>query len=271
MSETTAADPPAVPLAATLHALRAMLGPVLFVAGVAFVWKTLVFLLKIPPFVMPPPEDAVRALLQNGWTIAGATFFTVRNAMVGLAVAFLVAVTLAATFLVSPAVSRAVLPVVIVLRTAPVLAIAPILIMVFGRGIGVAVAVVVIVSFFPIMVNAMRGFGSTPRNAVELMHVLGAGWFKTFVKVRLPFSLPYIFAGLRSAATSAILAAMLAEWLSGAPGLGKLILDASSFRKTGLLWAGVIVSMVIAYAVFSLSALLEQRSKRQRDAELELP
>ena len=73
--------------------------------------------------------------------------------------------------------TRAVLPIVIGLRTAPVLAIAPILIMVFGRGIGTAIVVVVIVSFFPIMVNAMRGFTATPKSALELMHVLGAGWF----------------------------------------------------------------------------------------------
>ena len=145
------------------------------------------------------------------------------------------------------------------MRTAPALAIAPMLIMVFGRGIGVAIAVVVIVSFFPIMVNAMRGFGSTPRNALDLMHVLGAGAFTTFVKVRLPFSLPYIFAGLRSAATGAILSAMLAEWLSGAPGLGKLMLDAASFRKTGLLWAAVLVSMLIAYATFALTTMVERR------------
>jgi ABC-type nitrate/sulfonate/bicarbonate transport system permease component len=77
--------------------------------------------------------------------------------------------------------------------------------------------------------------------------------------VRLPFSVPYIFTGLRSAATSAMLSAMLAEWLSGAPGLGTLIHDASSYRKSGLLWAGVIVSMLVAFAIFTLTTALERR------------
>ena len=244
------------------HVIGALRGPVLFVVTVAFAWKALVVALAIPPFILPPPEAAWHALVDNDGTIGAASLFTLRNAAAGLATAFFIAVALAAAFTLSPLLSRAVLPVVIVLRTAPVVAIAPILIMVFGRGIGVAVTVVVIVSFFPIMVNAMHGFGSTPRNALDLMRVLGAGAWPTFVKVRLPFALSHIFAGMRSAATGAILSAMLAEWLSGAPGLGKLLLDAASFRKTGLLWACVLVSMAIAYAAFSLSVIIEGRFRR---------
>jgi NitT/TauT family transport system permease protein len=240
----------------------ALRGPILVVVIVALAWKALVVVLALPPYILPPPEAAWQALLDNGGAIGAASLFTLRNAVAGLATAFFVALALAAIFTLSPAVSRAVLPLVIVLRTAPVVAIAPILIMVFGRGIGVAVTVVVIVSFFPIMVNAMHGFGSTPRNALDLMRVLGAGAWPTFLKVRLPYALSQIFTGLRSAATSAILSAMLAEWLSGAPGLGKLLLDAASFRRTGLLWACVVVSMAIAYAAFSLSVFLEGRFKR---------
>ena len=91
------------------------------------------------------------------------------------------------------------------------------------------------------------------------MHVLGASPVKTFVKVRFPYALSYIFTGLRSAATSAILAAMLAEWLSGASGLGTLILDAASYKRNGLLWAVVVVSMAVAFVIFSLTTTLERR------------
>jgi ABC-type nitrate/sulfonate/bicarbonate transport system permease component len=225
---------------------------------VALVWKGVVLAFALPPFLLPPPEAAVAALLSNAGTIGWSVLFTLRNAAAGLSVAFVVAVGLAAAFNASR-LARSLLPIVIALRTAPALAIAPILIMVFGRGIGTAIAVVVIVSFFPLMVNAMAGLRAANPNALDLMHVLGAGGWATFWKVRLPFSLPYIFAGLRSAVTSAILAAMLAEWLSGAPGLGKLLLDAAAFRKTGLLWAGVLVSVGIAMAAFGLTAAIERR------------
>ena len=259
VGEIARALQPGLPLAS----LRAGGRFVLFVLLIAVLWKGLVVAFAIQPFVLPPPEAAAAALVGNAGSIAAAALFTLRNAAAGLTAAFVIAIALAAAFTASP-MARSVLPVLIALRTAPALAIAPILIMVFGRGIGTAIAVVVIVSFFPIMVNAMRGFVAAKRTALELMHVLGASGWTTFVKVRWPFSLPFIFAGLRSAATSAILSAMLAEWLTGAPGLGKLLLDAASFRKTGLLWAGVIVSVAMGYAIFALTAALEARLTRWR-------
>ena len=240
-------------------AARSVLSVAAFAILAVLLWQGLVQWQHIPPFIMPPPAAAWAAFQQNLGPIGRAVAATLRNAAIGLGVAFALAIGLAAIFVASAPVTRAVLPIVIGLRTAPVLAIAPILIMVFGRGIGTAIAVVVIVSFFPIMVNAMKGFASTRRTALELMHVLGANPLVTFLKVRLPFSLPFIFAGLRSAATSAILAAMLAEWLSGAPGLGTLILDAASYRKSGLLWAAVVVSMTIGFVVFTLTEALERR------------
>lgn len=248
-----------LPAAARGHRLAPLLSGLVFVAIAIGLWKLIVVAFAIPAFMLPPPEAALTAFAANATAIGTAVFFTLRNAAAGLVVAFVIAMTLAAIFVSSRATTRAVLPIVIGFRTAPVLAIAPILIMVFGRGIGTAIVVVVIVSFFPIMVNAMRGFTATPKSAMELMHVLGASWFVTFAKVRLPFSVPYIFTGLRSAATSAMLSAMLAEWLSGAPGLGTLILDASSYRKSGLLWAGVVVSMAVAFLIFTLTTLLERR------------
>ncbi|MBB5752705.1 ABC transporter permease [Prosthecomicrobium pneumaticum] len=240
-------------------ALKSLVMPAAIALVLVALWKAVVVVFAMPAYLLPPPEAALGAFEKDAAKIGLAVFHTVRNAAAGLLVAFVLAILLAALFVSSQAVTRAVLPIVIMLRTAPVLAIAPILIMIFGRGIGTAIVVVVIVSFFPIMVNAMRGFSSTKRSALELMHVLGAGPVKTFVKVRLPFALPFIFTGLRSAATSALLAAMLAEWLSGAPGLGTLILDAASYRKTPLLWAAVVVSMVMAFAVFALTSAAERR------------
>jgi len=239
--------------------LRQVLGWMIGVAALLLIWRSALAVFQVPAFVMPTPEAVFGALIANAQAIGLAALFTTRNALLGLAVAFALAISLAALFVSSRRLTSAILPVVIALRTAPVLAIAPILIMIFGRGLGAAIAVVVIVSFFPIMVNAMKGFSSTPTHALELMHVLGAGWLKTFARVRAPFALPHIFAGSRSAATSALLAAMLAEWLSGAPGLGSMILQASSFRRSALMWAVVVVSMCAAFAAFSMTSWLERR------------
>lgn len=230
-----------------------------FAAAAIAVWHLVVVGFAIPHFVMPTPGAAYAAFQENRGDIGAALAHTLRSAALGMLLATAIALLLAALFVTSDTATRAVLPIVIGLRTAPVLAIAPILILIFGRGVGTSIVVVVIVAFFPIMVNAMRGFRAARKNALELMHVCGASGLQTFLKVRFPFAVPYIFTGLRAASASALLSAMLAEWLSGAPGLGTLILDAASYRDLGLLWAAVVVSMIMAFSLFALAAGAERR------------
>lgn len=222
-------------------------------------WQASISLFQVPSFVAPTPLSVAGALAGDWRKIGAALAYTLTGAGFGLLAALLIALTLAVLFTLSTGAASALMPIVIGMRTAPVLAVAPILILMFGRGQGTTIAVVVIVAFFPIMVNAMKGFRSTKPNALELMHVCGANWLQVFAKVRFPYALPHIFTGMRTAATSALLAAMLAEWLSGAPGIGTLILEASSFRNLPLMWAGVAVSVAIAFCIFSLTVRVEQK------------
>jgi NitT/TauT family transport system permease protein len=239
--------------------LRTLAVAAVAIAAIGIAWHYVVIWAEVPPYIMPTPQGAWEAYQADEAKIWGALVYTLRSAALGLAVATLVALILAALFTASDTATRAVLPIVIGLRTAPVLAIAPILIMVFGRGLGTSIVVVVIVGFFPIMVNAMKGFRAARRNVLELMHVCGASPVQTFVKVRFPYALPFIFTGLRAASASAILSAMLAEWLSGAPGLGTMILEAASYREIGLLWASVVVGMAMAFAIFLLTTAAEKQ------------
>ena len=223
-------------------------------------WHAAIVLLEVPAYVAPSPQAVWAALTGDDWPrLSQALLFTLRSTLGGMALAFVLALVLAGLFTLSDLLSRAFLPLIVILRTAPILAIAPLLILIFGRGQATSVAVVVMVSFFPMMVSAARGFRSAPANVLELMHVCGASWWQGFRKVRLPFALPYVFTGIRMAAAGAVLSAMLAEWLSGAPGLGTLILEASSFRRLPLMWAGVVLSMTAATTLFFLTVQLERR------------
>jgi ABC-type nitrate/sulfonate/bicarbonate transport system permease component len=152
--------------------------------------------------------------------------------------------------------------VVMVFRSTPVAAVAPIMMLIFGRGIGTSMAVVTVVSFFPMLVNMMRGLESADRNAAELLHVYGASRWQQLRFVRIPFALPYLFTGLRVAGSSAILGAMLSEWITGSKGLGNLILDAGEMREIELLWTAVLTSVAIALAVFWTTSAGEKRFLR---------
>jgi ABC-type nitrate/sulfonate/bicarbonate transport system permease component len=94
---------------------------------------------------------------------------------------------------------------------------------------------------------------------MELLHVYGASRWQQLRYVRTPYALPYLFTGLRIAGASAILGAMLSEWITGSRGLGNLILDAGEMRETELLWAAVLISVVIALLVFALTSAGERR------------
>jgi NitT/TauT family transport system permease protein len=242
--------------------LRPLLIPLAIGAGIVAVWQALITLFSVPPFLVPTPMSVLATFVTEPGTIISALSYTLRSTFAGLALALCLSLVFAGVFTWSPATSRALLPLIVILRTAPVLAIAPILILIFGRGLATSIAVVVLVSFFPMMVNAAKGFRSTKPNALELMRVAGASWRQTFWKVRFPYALPYIFTGIRMASAGAVLSAMLAEWLSGAPGLGTLILQASSFRDLPLMWAGVVAAMAAASAVYALTTYAEKRLAR---------
>ena len=246
--------------AARLAALRGFVARV--AAGVAMVvalWWAAIEAFDVPTFVAPGPWETAQAFAEHSGRLFGALGFTLTGVAIGLALAVALALTLGVVFTLSAPASAALMPLVIGLRTVPVVAVAPLLIMIFGRGQGTTIATVVIVGFFPIMINAMRGFRSVSPTVHELFHVAGASWLQLLVKARIPFALPFFFTGLRVATTSALLSAMLAEWLSGAPGIGRLIYDALGFRDMPLMFAAVALSMAMAFTIFGLATALERR------------
>ena len=168
-------------------------------------------------------------------------------------------------FSMSRRLAQASLPVLIMFRSTPVAAVAPIIMLFFGRGIMTSIAVVTIVSFFPLLVNVTRGLTAPERNALEMMHVYGASRWQQLRFVRIPFALPYLFAGLRVAGATSILGAMLSEWITGSKGLGNLILDAGEMREIELLWAAVLTSVAIALVVFWTTSAGERRLLRWTD------
>ena len=197
------------------------------------------------------------------WRIlATHTGITASSAALGLIVSAIAASAMAISFSMSRNLAQASLPVVLIFRSTPVAAVAPIMTLFLGRGIGTSIAVVMIISFFPMLVNFMRGLANADRNAAELLHVYGASRLQQMRFVRIPYALPYLFTGLRVSGTTAILGAMLSEWITGTRGLGKLILDSGEMREIELLWAAVLTSVVLALAVFWTTTAAEKRLLR---------
>ena len=235
--------------------------------AVVALWQMAITLWHIPPYLVPRPNEVLAAAIEDHASLTRQTLHTLGSAALGLLISSVLAAGLGVAFTVRPGVARASMPVLIALRSAPVVAVAPLIMLITGRGIATSIVVVIIVTFFPMLVSFMRGLAANNRMALELLHVYDASRWQRLRFVQIPFSLPYVFTGLRIAGASALLGAMLSEWITGSPGLGYLILDAGEMRNIEQLWAGVIISVIIALLVFALTSGIERRMLRwQRPA-----
>ena len=238
--------------------LAAFLYTVMVIAAFFALWAGAIAVFDIPDYIMPTPWSTLATMIARWSTILGDAWFTLKVAVAGLLLSTAIALTVASAFTASRTMARTAMPLVIAMRSAPLVAIAPLITLIAGRGFATGVIVVVIASFFPLLVNALRGLSSVSQSTYELMHVLGATKSQILRMVRFPFALPHIFTGVRVASSSAILGAMLAEWLTGQHGIGYLILESADTRDLELLWAAVLVATALAFLSFTATVLAER-------------
>ena len=115
-----------------------------------------------------------------------------------------------------------------------------------------------LISFFPTLVNMVRGLEAVEPSALELMRVLSANRRQVFFKLRLPSSLPFLFSALKIATASCVIGAIVAEWVGADTGLGYLIIVATFEFRTGLLYATTAVGSFLALSFFLVVVLLEK-------------
>jgi NitT/TauT family transport system permease protein len=221
-------------------------------------WEGAVRAMSVPPYVLPAPTVIAQQLGRDWPLLWRHAQPTIVEAFGGFLVGNGVAIALAAAFVHSPAVQRALFPVAIGLRTIPLVAITPLLLVWLGNGYAPKVVIAALISFFPTLVNMTRGLAAMDRQALELMHTYSASRWQVFVKVRWPASLPYLFSALKIAATSCVLGAVVAEWIGSDRGLGYLVVAATFEFRVARLWATVVVTSLIALGAFVAVVVAER-------------
>ena len=160
------------------------------------------------------------------------------------------------------------MPVMVAVNAAPKVAFAPIFVAWFGFGIGAKVAMGAFIAFFPLLIDTAAGLASTDPDEAKLFRAVRASRRQTFLKLKLPNALPFIFAGLKTAAVLAVVGAIVGEFLGGGRGLGSLIRIASSQLAIDRVFAFVLILSVIGYAAYAFVAWLERRIVFWRHSEL---
>ncbi|HJC21868.1 MAG TPA: ABC transporter permease [Candidatus Butyricicoccus avicola] len=197
-------------------------------------------------YILPSPTQ----ILQKLWELRVPLFTahlpaTMQVTAIGLGISIVFGLGLAILMDASPAVSRAVYPIVITSQTIPTTALAPLFVLWFGYSIWSKVLVTVLITFFPITITVYDGLRAVRIEMIELLQTYGASRTQIFLKLKLPSVLPYFFSALKMAVPMSIVGAAIGEWLGAQAGLGYF----SRRMITQLDGAGVFAPIVLLSAV----------------------
>ncbi len=186
--------------------------------------------------------------------------YTWIEALIGFALGALIGIVLASFFVHFGIFERAFVPYVVASQTIPIVALAPVIVVSFGRGLTSVVIIATYLTFFPVTIAMLRGLRSPDPRAVELMRSYAASKWDVYRKVRLPASVPYLFTGLKIAAAASIVGTIIGEGPGGVPqGLGRAILNFNQQYVTGpeKLWATILVAAAVGIIFFAIVRIAE--------------
>jgi ABC-type nitrate/sulfonate/bicarbonate transport system permease component len=259
---TVTSDPSGAALALARMLKALFSGLVSIVLGL-LLWQALVKFSGVTPFIAKTPGDVYKYLFQvpaaaaNRAELMTAFWQTARDAAVGFVAGTAAAVLLANLFVLRRGVEQAVMPLAMTLRTVPLVAMTPLIALIFGRGLMAVTVIAGIVTFFPTLVNLTLALRSVPPESLDLMRAYGATSFTTLRKVQFPGALPALFASARIAAPLALVGALLAEWLATGQGLGNLMIISMSGAKYAKMWASVVIITVASVVLYSVISGIE--------------
>lgn len=227
------------------------------VGGIAL-WWAIVEIFDIAPYVVPPPGDVWRSLTEDFSLLMENLWPTAQEALLGFAIGNVLAILIAIVFVHNKTAERSFFPVAVFVQTLPLVAVAPVLVLMFGQGMAPKVMIAALMTLFPTLVNTVRGFNAVSPQTIELFRVLSASKTDVFWKARTYASLPFLFSSLKIASTSAVIGAIVAEWIGADKGLGYLIINATYNFQTPLLYSTMIVASLFALVLFALIGLAEK-------------
>lgn len=216
-------------------------------------------------YILPSPTQ----ILDKLWQLRGPLFTahlpaTMQVTAIGLAISIVFGLALAVLMDASPAVARAVYPIVIASQTIPTTALAPLFVLWFGYGIWSKVLVTVLITFFPITITIYDGLRSVRVEMIELLQTYGASRAQIFLKLKLPATLPYFFSALKMAVPMSLVGAAIGEWLGAQAGLGYFSRRMITQLDGAGVFAPIVVLSVVAMLLVAVLGLIEHKVVRWR-------
>ncbi len=226
-------------------------------------WEGLVWWAEIPHYTLPAPSLILLTLWENLASLSLSWWFTLQITFMGLALAILSGVMLAAAFALSKRLELALFPLAVVLQVTPIVAIAPLILIYVDSTTAALLICTWVVGFFPILSNTAIGLRAADRNLRDLFTLYGASAWQRLYLLRVPSALPYFLAGLRISGGLCLIGAVTAEMVAGVAGretgLASRILEASYRSETPKMFAALLLLTLTGVVIFVIFNYLTRR------------
>ena len=233
------------------------------IVTVLVLWVGVLWALDISPYIAKGPADVWNFLFTvpdaaaNRTEVGDNLAVTLGDALIGFAAGLAAALLGAIVFQLSKGAEHALMPVAMLLRSVPLIAMAPVIIMIFGRDYWTVAVMGGIVVLFPALVSIAFGLKSASPQMNDVITVYGGTSVTALRKVALPSSLPSFFAAVRISVPGAITGALLAEWLATGEGIGGSVGGYIAQAQFSALWASVVVVTAVSLVLYNVVQIAE--------------
>lgn len=236
---------------------RSVLWTIGLAVGLLCIWHIVVSLFHIKEFILPGPLAVINDLRIHLRELFFHAWITLGEAILGFVFANVIAICVAITIVYVPGLDKAVLPLAIGLKTTPIVAMAPLLLLWFGNGMAPKVAAAALICFFPSLVNALKGFHALNDGEADLFSVYGASKTQMLFKLRLQRAAPYVLSALKVSSSLCIVGAIIGEFIGANQGIGYVILISSYHLETVHMVAALMITAVTGSFLYGLIAFAD--------------
>ena len=227
-----------------------LIRPLIVFTGLVALWQVYVWLIGVPPYLLPGPVQVIETWFAHGRLIAGHALVTGAEILIGLALGTALGGVSALCLAYFRTVRPWLMPLLVISQAIPVFALAPLLVLWFGYGMASKVAMAVLIIFFPVTASFFDGLRRTDPGWLDLAATMGASPLAALWHIRIPAALPAMASGLKVAASVAPIGAVVGEWVGSSGGLGYLMLHANARMQIDLMFAALLTLAVIAVAIY---------------------
>lgn len=236
----------------------------LMLIGALGAWEAAVRAWNVPVYLLPAPSRVAQTFFAQPLYFLDALMVTLGQALAGLILGAVTGVSVAVLVSLKPQLERGVMTLAILIKSTPLAVIAPLLTIWLGFGVLPKVIITTLLTFFPVLINALVGLQSAGRETLDLMRLYRASPWQVLIHVRLWLSLPYLFAALRVVAPLSLIGAVIAEWTGASSGLGRVMWLAYSNLNLPPMFAAVFILSISGIATYGVIVWLERSTLRWR-------